>query len=201
MKELTREQWLEQASEFIMADRVYGIGWEVRENLKYKVTIGYAPNTKTGSKRIGACAASHVSEEGYNEIFISPEINDSQLVLATLLHELIHAIDDCQSGHGAPFRAMMRAFGLEGKPTATTATEECQRYFAGIIAILGAIPHAKMDFNSLPRQKSRNIKVSCSFCGFQFYASRGQLQFALNMNPNQQISCCACSQPMQAAQL
>ncbi len=49
-----------------------------------------------------------------NQIFISPALSDSVAVLDTLMHELIHAVDDCENKHGPVFKKMALKLGLKG---------------------------------------------------------------------------------------
>ncbi|MDP2403742.1 MAG: hypothetical protein Q8M27_07925 [Methylotenera sp.] len=39
-----------------------------------------------------------------NEIFISPKLDDSVEVMDTLVHELVHAADNCEHKHGAEMK-------------------------------------------------------------------------------------------------
>lgn len=197
-KNLTREQWLEESTGLILDEILHPI-WEVRSDLQIKVSVGYAPNTKTSSKVIGVCLSSGCSEAGYSEIFISPVINDSLQVLSTLVHEVIHAIDDCKSGHRGDFCKLGRKAGLEGKITATYAGETLRTELISIIDLLGDIPHAKVDLSTRKKQQNRNIKVWCDGaggikCGFKFNTSRSQISYVIGSVG--EIACPACGSAM-----
>ena len=49
-----------------------------------------------------------------NYIFISPSLDDPVEVLDTLVHELAHAVDDCEHKHGKEFAEIAKLVGLEG---------------------------------------------------------------------------------------
>jgi hypothetical protein len=65
-------------------------------------------------------------------------------VLATLVHEVVHAVDRNENGHGAPFKKIATKVGLVGKMTATTAGEELEQKIEGWVKKLGDYPHAKL---------------------------------------------------------
>ena len=119
-----------------------------------------------GSKqtRIGECWPRKCSAAQINEIFISPSIENSVRALDILTHELIHAVDDCEHGHKGPFVSMMKAIGLEGKPTATIAGERLHGELQAIVDTIGEYPHAKLTAPG-PKQKSRQLKAWCEDCG------------------------------------
>ena len=78
--------------------------------------------------------------------------------MGTLVHELIHAIDDCQNGHKKPFRDMAVLVNLEGKMTATTSGEVLIGKLKIIFDELGAYPHRKIDASQRKKQTTRMIK-------------------------------------------
>lgn len=53
-----------------------------------------------------------MDKDGINQIFISPVLDEPMTVLETLAHELVHAIDDCKSGHGAEFQKISKDLKL-----------------------------------------------------------------------------------------
>jgi hypothetical protein len=130
-----------------------------------RITCGWPSKGATSKlRRIGECWPRSRSAANVNEIFISPTIADTGEALAILVHELVHAIDDCQHGHGKQFRAIAIAAGLEGKMTATTASPELAETLADIQTDIGDYPHAALTPPG-PKQKSRQLKLSCDDCG------------------------------------
>lgn len=193
MAELTREEWLQDSAEIIVCELLAPLT-EIRSDLKIKTSVGFPPNTRTDSKVIGVCLSSKLSEDGYNEIFITPKIADSMLVLETLTHEVIHAVDDNKSGHTGAFKRLARAVGLEGQITATRASSELRERLNEIIDSLGPIPHCKVDIGASKRQTNRNLKVWCG-CGFKFNTSRTQIEKVLNLHD--EIQCPHCHEAME----
>lgn len=139
-----------------------------------RVSVGF-PKHSRGGKAIAVCHSRAASTDGVNEIFVNPEIDDPIRVLDCLVHEGIHAIDDCASGHRNFFAKVARAAGLEGPLTATHAGEALGEILAGYVAILGDFPHSKMrPSNAHKPDQARQKKVECSECGFLFRTSRKQ---------------------------
>ena len=130
-----------------------------------RITCGWPSSGATARLRtLGECWPRKRSGNNVNEIFLSPTLDDTLKVLSTLVHELVHAIDDCQHGHRKEFRAIALAAGLTGKMTSTTATPELAEKLKAIQAIIGDYPHAKLTAPT-PKQKGRQLKLSCSACG------------------------------------
>jgi len=140
------------------------------------------PSRRAFGKRkrtIGQCYPRSCSSAKVNEVFVSPTIDESIQVLATLVHELCHAIDDCKSGHGKDFVKIARAVGLEGKPTQCTAVEGTPLYdlLANYVKRWGEYPHSKIDVTKqTKKQTTRMIKIECECCGFKVRASRKVIQ-------------------------
>ena len=114
----TREEWLREG---IRRLRPLFKAIDVEIPKDVRVSIGFGP---TGARQengiiLGVTAARVLSEDSVNEIFISPEDATATSMLATLAHELIHAWDDCKSGHKGEFKRVATALGLEGRMTHT----------------------------------------------------------------------------------
>src|ERR1700722_13361415 len=100
----TREQWLGCALAIIRQHLRDTANVIVPETTK--VSCGLAGG-RIGSKRIGECWNTVCSADGFTEIFISPVLSDvtgRQGVLATLVHEAIHAAVGVEVGHRKPFQ-------------------------------------------------------------------------------------------------
>ena len=52
--------------------------------------------------------------ETRDQIFISPALGDPVDVLDTLVHELVHAVDNCEHKHGKEIKKIALSIGLEG---------------------------------------------------------------------------------------
>lgn len=92
------------------------------------------------SHPLGECWPSWTRDDGVPHIVISQSITDALTILAVLVHELIHASDDCRSGHGPWFRAWARAVGLEGPFPSTKAGPRLRRQLRPIAQGLGRYP-------------------------------------------------------------
>lgn len=172
----TREAWLQRGAALIASRIFAAAGIEVPV---VKTSCSW-PGGGSARKRIGECWAKRMSEAGINEIFISPVISDAIAALDILTHELVHASDDCASGHGAEFVRRARAVGLEGKPTATVAGAALRAKLAEIANALGPYPHATLNLSGRKKQTTRMIKVKCldEECGGVFRASRQHIERA-----------------------
>ena len=156
----SREDWLNKAGLLICNELI-----EAKTTLTTDraIRISLAPMR---SKHLGACYPSSRSNDGANEILITIHSNDSLRILGATAHELIHAYDDCKSGHRGAFRTAALAIGLEGKMTATTPGPELTALLNEYVTLLGPIPHAAL--SHIAKDKGRNNnKLVCSDCGFQ----------------------------------
>ena len=186
IKKVTRETWLEQATELLNTEVFNPVGLNVPNDVK--VSCGFPLGVRAGSKHmaIGVCHPRSHSTGGVNEIFINPNQDDSLRVLDVLAHELIHAIDDCQDGHGSKFRSMALGIGLTGKMTSTVAGAELEEKLKDIQVKLGDYPHSEVKMHK-KKQSARMIKHVCSHdCGAIIYASRKQSE----ENP---VLCASCT--------
>lgn len=158
----TREQWLEQATRKLrpMFKKLAGV--EVPADVRVSCSW---PGGGSARKRIGECWPRSFSEAGVNEVFISPSIADSVRCLDILVHELVHAIDDCKSGHKGEFRRIAVAVGLEGKMTATVAGDELKAALQKIVDQIGEYPHKQLKLAGRKKQSTRMLKCKCNECG------------------------------------
>lgn len=168
----TREEWLLEAATHLsdmIAEKT-----DLKPSSRIYVSAGW-PRRDRGGKVIGQCFPKKVSQ-GAHHLFISPTLSDRTQVLATLLHELVHAADDCASERGGHAKAHMgdftkaiRALGLEGKPTATVAGKALAKEFGALVKEhLGPYPHSVLtpgDYGPMKPQTTRQLKVVCPDCG------------------------------------
>lgn len=158
----TREAWLMSAVEQLRP-LLEEAGGKLPE--KIRISTGWSKRAKSGS--VGWCWVSTVAGDKVNNVFISPELDDSAAVLSVVLHELIHVADDCEHGHTGAFRTMWKAVGFEGKATGHTVGEELKDELDALVCILGDYPHKKMDLKGegvktgYVKQAARQIKYTC----------------------------------------
>ena len=55
-----------------------------------------------------------ITEDGLNQIIISPHLPTSIEVSDRLVHDLVQALDNYQSGHGDNFKRIAKDIGLKG---------------------------------------------------------------------------------------
>jgi hypothetical protein len=175
-KSLNRETWLKMVTTEHLSKLFKQAGnYIIPEDVK--VSCGFPPSGNRGTKQktLGVCFNRASSVNGINEIFISPVLDDTSRVLDVLIHELIHAVDDCVHGHKGLFKQIALAVGLEGKMTATVAGEELQKKLKAIIDVVGEYPHSELKLSG-KKQTTRNIKLACNCCEFSFRTSRKNIE-------------------------
>ena len=114
---MTREAWLHRAIE-AFRPRFTEIGLPLPA--KVHVSVGFGYSSRAESKYIlGQCWARRASADGVNHIFLGAQEGDPAAMLISLLHELIHAADDCASGHKGAFAEAATRLGFQGPMTQT----------------------------------------------------------------------------------
>ena len=159
----SRESWLMEAVEQIkpIFERM---GYQVP---LVKVSVGF-PSTGSKGRHLGQCWSTRSSDDGVNQIFIAPHLPTPIEVLDTLVHELVHAVDDCQSGHGENFKRIAKDIGLKGPMRSAGADEFLMQDLIKISNQLGNFPHGRL---SIPRAASNaGVKrpgAICLKCGYE----------------------------------
>jgi len=191
---LSRENYLIQATDIMRKSLFKPKGYKVP---KVELSVSWSTygnnHRNTGdAKVIGLCFPKHMHKGGINQITITPNLDGSTIkgsikILGVLVHELVHAVDNCVSGHGKAFKDCATAVGLTGKMTATGESDELKEYLRkNIIEKLGLFPHKKVTLSG-KKQTTRNIKVECNRCDFSFRTSRKNLDMM-----DYQPDCLAC---------
>ena len=136
-----REAWLIAAMADLDRRFFDGNGYTLPKSVR--ASVGFP---KGRARAIGQCWDKTVSKDDTFEIFICPTQSEPVSVLATLLHEMIHACVGIECGHKGPFRKMAKEFGLAGKMTATYAEEGSELWteLQQVATALGRYPHAPM---------------------------------------------------------
>lgn len=193
----TRETWLNAAAAILIDEIIQPVISIEKPLMRYSLT---APKTHLKNSRVlGECWAKEASADNTHEIFLTANLGctDSVLILATLLHEQLHAYDNLEHGHTAPFINLCKLTGLEGGETAkaknsftaTRPTAGLAVLLQDIVDTIGEIPHGALNAaaSGKPKQKNRQLLIECTNnCGFKFRAS----QKAINsMTSNTCLSC------------
>lgn len=187
-----RETWLRAAVVELapmFAERVGHKDPRARIMPSVRVSCGFPSAGGKGKRKqtIGECWPRDRSADKVNQVFVSPTLADPVRVLDVLVHELCHAVDDCKSGHKAPFKTLAHAMLLEGPITATVAGDAFKAEIAApIIAKLGPYPHAGLDVSksTKPTQATRMLKAECPGCGYAVRLSRKWLEVAVPKCPD-----------------
>ena len=162
-----REEWLQEAVSKL-TPYLSGHGLRVPA---VRVSCGWPSRNATGSAKrtIGECWDGKCAADGVPQLFISPlldKVTDPMGVLATLTHEILHAVD-FEAKHGARFKKMATRVGLEGKPTSTHAGDTLVGLFERILGELGAYPHVALTITKeRKKQTTRQKKCECATCGY-----------------------------------
>jgi len=157
----TREGWLTAAVESL-APIFTEAGAELPT---VRVSVGWPGGRGAKNTVIGQCWSTAASADNVAQLFVSPVLDDATRVLDVLAHELVHAVDDCKSGHKGAFAKLAKAIGLTGKMTATVAGDELKARLDEIAAEIGAYPHAALGAGATSgpkKQTTRQLKVECA---------------------------------------
>ena len=159
--ERTREAWLLNAVEKLKP-LFKKQGYDVP---KVQVSCGFASTGK--NRHTGECWPKLFTNSAINEIFISPKLDDAVEVMDTLVHELVHAVDNCEHSHGAEFKRIALAVGLEGKMRSASAGERLKNELIEIAKSSIPYPHFKLNIPTIIRVYKPRPKARCSECGYE----------------------------------
>ncbi|MDR3424335.1 MAG: SprT-like domain-containing protein [Anaerolineaceae bacterium] len=164
----TREGWLRAATDELRPD-FKNRGYDLPEKMRF--TLGFTSKGKR-DRMAGECWPAEASDDRHYEIYIRPDIADPVSVLATLVHELVHALLPVTVKHGKEFRAIAQRMGLEGEMRHTQPTPYLQKRLQEIAANLGTLPHAKLNYSvgaeASRKQGKKWFKAECGAdgCGY-----------------------------------
>jgi hypothetical protein len=181
----TREAWLQHAVRAMSADLFAAHEIEVPE---IQLSVGWpkGARAKKGGQVVGQCFNTTWTGS-IASVFIAPTIVDPVEVLACLGHELIHAWDDCASGHRGAFNRTFRKLGYVGKATEIETGDELKAYLTGLAAKLGDYPHVKMTVRKKglgeKKQTTRMLKIVCEDCEYQVRTTKKWIEVGLPTCP------------------
>lgn len=160
-KHKNREAWLEAAIKELT--KLFAkIDHEVPT---VRVSVGWPGGRGKKQNVIGQCFATTSATDKTAQIFVSPVVVEPLKALTVVAHELIHAVDDCKSGHKKGFIKIARELGFTPKwtvATPETITDEFKAKLEAIAERLGTYPHAALVPTERPVvQKTYMLKVLC----------------------------------------
>lgn len=173
MRHTTREGWLTAAID------------ELREHFRtLRLVVPAKVRVSCGWPRRAGCDGEYwpaaLSAGRFVEIFISPMhtipiTSDGSGILATLTHEVVHAVVGVACGHRGRFRKVACRIGLCGPLTSSYAGKELIVVLKEIAEDLGPYPHDLL--TPPPARKKRKStgglrKVQCPGCGYIARVSR-----------------------------
>ena len=184
---LTREAWLLFAINHL-APIFTEAGYTVP---RVRVSCAVPATSKRGNA-VGQCWPTSRSADQVNEIYISPVHADPIEVLDTLTHELVHAVDDCKNRHGAEFKKIALAVGLQGKMREASAGPQLkariEKIAAVLIAEIGPYPHAKLMVDGAIYEQARKpARAECPHCKFKISMFRQYLDIGPPICPKDMV--------------
>ncbi len=179
----TREDWLLAAIEAVRPLFV-----EKRHDLPNdcQVSCGFA-STGTRSHHIGQCWSKESSTDERNQIFISPALHEPVDVLDTLVHELVHAVDNCEHNHGREFKKIALSLGMVGPMRSAGAGPELKIKLQAIAQTLGPYPHGKLKVVHRRAISRSRPRAKCPTCGFQVPMLKRFLAYGAPICPKDKI--------------
>lgn len=180
----TREDWLLDAYEALRAWFREQAEVTLPEMIRISAGFGYHAKAENGVI-LGQTWASWKSADKVHQVFVSPEIADPVQVLAILVHEVVHVVDDCAHGHGKEFKALATQVGLTDRMTEVHITTKLRDYLDILAIELGAYPHTALQVHRVreltapdgtpitdrgtsgpKKQNARMIKIECPVDGY-----------------------------------
>ena len=175
MSQANREQWL-MAAVLEIKPLFERMGYSVPV---VKVSVGF-PSTGGKGRHLGQCWSTKSAEDGVNQIFIAPHLQTPFDFLDTLVHELVHAVDECESGHGESFKQIAKDVGLTGPMRSASAGEGLKQELMRITEKLGNFPHGRLSLPLRTLQKApKRPGARCAKCGYEVV----MLKRHLNLGP------------------
>lgn len=131
-----------------------------------RATVGWTSGGKR-SQKMGECWSTSSTSDGRSTIFISTMLATSLDVLDVLMHELVHAVDDCKHKHGEEFARIARAVGLGGRHWASCSAREPLLIKLHALALeLGKLPYGRIKPPHRIAREMNSGRAECPKCGF-----------------------------------
>lgn len=164
---MNREQWLQALAikaRPIIAERV-DLGGD--EESAVRLSCGFPPASGRTKAHAGLVPPS-ASEDDTAEIFVSPEVSDTEQV-ARLVLPLLIAVQAQDWKGGNTSKRIAERLGLNAESNLPVR-------FTEILQSLGAYPHASLTIPAKAKQTTRLIKVACIADNYIARVSRSTLE-------------------------
>ncbi len=170
---IIRQEWIETA--VVMFRQHFAANWwTVPDNIR--VSIGYPVGTKDGKRKLGQCIHAMYSGDSHAEVFLSPDYTDTNEILETIAHEMIHACveitkDEFEAGvkpvgHKGKFATCALAIGFKGPMTSTPSDVKMQEFIKIIVAKIGEFPAGRLNLTKRKKKGTYLLKCECPDCGY-----------------------------------
>ncbi len=131
-----------------------------------QVSCGFA-STGTRSGHVGQCWSTKSASNELNQIFISPTLKTAYEVIDTLVHELVHAVDNCEHKHGKEFKKIALKMGMKGPMRSAEAGPELKVTLTALLDLLGPYPHGHLKVSMRKAMRRDRPRAKCGVCGYQ----------------------------------
>ena len=131
-----------------------------------QVSCGFA-STGTRSGHVGQCWSTKSASNELNQIFISPTLKTAYDVIDTLVHELVHAVDNCEHKHGKEFKKIALKMGMKGPMRSAEAGPELKVTLTTLLDLLGPYPHGHLKVSMRKAMRRDRPRAKCGVCGYQ----------------------------------
>lgn len=182
---MTREEWLNRCAVIVEETLFKPAGYNVPRN-----RYSFAPLDRNSRSlkhtTLGSCYNAALSDDHTYEIFLNTKIDDEKTAIATLIHEIVHSVDELKNGHKTPFRKIAESVGLVGgefkgkknSMESTDISEATWQEVKPLIDRVGKLPHARLNdsasSSSKKKQNARQKKFYCLMTDYKVYMSRKQ---------------------------
>jgi len=131
-----------------------------------QVSCGFA-STGTRSGHVGQCWSTKSASNELNQIFIAPTLKSAYDVIDTLVHELVHAVDNCENKHGKEFKKIALKMGMKGPMRSAEAGPELEAILNTLLDTLGPYPHGHLKVGMRKAPRRDRPRAKCKHCGYQ----------------------------------
>lgn len=163
-----REEWLNRATNLF---RIHWATLGVKVPKDVQLSCGF-PGGGSIRRRIGECWPRVRSAKKVNQVFISPVIDAPLAALDILGHELLHAVDDCASGHGQVFTKLSGRVGYSGGKHSKAETPAAVAHLKLMSKSLGRYPHGAVTLSAKKAKSNTGLhKFTCEEHGDTLYST------------------------------
>lgn len=168
---IIRQEWIETAVE-MLRQHFKNNWWDVPDNIR--VSVGYPVGVKDGKRKLGQCIHAIFSADAHSEIFLSPDYTDTNEIVETIAHEMIHATvehptpgpDYKPVGHRGKFAACAIAIGFKGPMTSTPSDTKMEEFIKVVVDRIGQFPAGRLNLTTRKKKSTYLLKCECQECGY-----------------------------------